>query len=215
MRSTRASSTPASATARAQKAAADLIREGREQLLNPPRTTLGTGKGRLNDIGPLVLGRRLNTSKTLGAYQALIYQKGALVLRMLHFLMSDPATTNDAGFVAMMTDFVDKYRNGAATTEQFAAVAGQHFANTPIGRKFQLRDLNWFFSQWVYGTELPTYTLEYELKPNADGSLHAQRRREAGQRRAQLDDGAAGGDQLRRQPGGADHGARDGRVHAV
>ena len=153
------------------KAAADLIREGREELLNPPHTTLGTGKGRLNDIGPLVLGRRLNTSKTLGAYQTLIYQKGALVLRMLHFLMSDPATVNDAGFVTMMTDFVNKYRNGAATTEQFAAVAGQHFANTPIGRKFQLRDLNWFFSQWVYGTELPSYTLEYEMKPNADGSM--------------------------------------------
>ena len=152
------------------KAAADLIKEGREELLNPPHTTLGVGKGRLNDIGPLVLGRRLNTSKTLGAYQALIYQKGALVLRMLHFLMSDPATMNDAGFVKMMTDFVNKYRNGAATTEQFAAVAGEHFASSPIGRKFQLRDLNWFFNQWAYGTELPTYTLEYELKPNADGS---------------------------------------------
>jgi len=129
------------------------------------------GTGRLNDIGPLVLGRRLQTSKTLGAYQALIYQKGALVLRMLHFLMSYPTTMNDAGFVTMMTDFVNKYRNGAATTEQFAAVAGQHFANSPIGRKFQLRDLNWFFGQWVYSTELPSYMLEYELKPNADGSL--------------------------------------------
>jgi hypothetical protein len=152
------------------KAAADLIKEGREQLLNPPFTTTGTGRGRLNDIGPLVLGRRLFTSKTTNAYQALIYQKGALVLRMLHFLMSDPATMNDTGFVNMMKDFVEKHRNGAATTEQFAAVASQHFANTPIGRKFQLRDLNWFFNQWVYHTELPTYTLEYELKPNADGS---------------------------------------------
>jgi hypothetical protein len=153
------------------KAAADLIRESREELLNPPRTTLGAGKGRLNDIGPLVLGRRLNTSKTLGAYQALIYQKGALVLRMLHFLMSDPATMNDAGFVTMMTDFVNKYRNSAATTEQFAAVAGQHFANTATGRKYQLRDLNWFFNQWVYSTELPIYTMEYELKPSPDGSV--------------------------------------------
>jgi len=152
------------------KAAADLIREGREDLLNPPRTALGVGKGRLNDIGPIVLGLRLNTSKTLGAYQTLIYQKGALVLRMLHFLMSDPATLNDAAFVTMMTDFVEKYRNKSASTENFAAVASQHFANTPIARKFQLRDLNWFFSQWVYNTELPTYTLEYELKANTDGS---------------------------------------------
>ena len=50
------------------------------------------GQGKLADVGPIILGHRLNTSKTFGAYQALIYNKGALVLRMLHFLMSNPDT---------------------------------------------------------------------------------------------------------------------------
>jgi hypothetical protein len=154
------------------KAAADLIKEGREDLLKPPATTLGVGRGRLNDIGPLVLGRRLTTTKTLGAYQAHIYQQGALVLRMLHFLMSAPSTLNDAAFVAMMKDFVERHRNGAATTEDFRAVASRHFAGTPTARKFALRDLDWFFRQWVYNTHLPTYTLEYEFKPNPDGSVN-------------------------------------------
>jgi aminopeptidase N len=149
-----------------------MLKQMREALLNPPRTALGVGRGRLNDIGPIVLGRRLHTTKTLGAYQALIYEKGALVLRMLHFLMSDPSNMNDAAFVAMMKDFVEKHRNGAATTEDFRQVASRHFAGTPTARKFGLRDLDWFFRQWVYGTHLPTYTLEYELKPNADGSVN-------------------------------------------
>jgi hypothetical protein len=154
------------------KALSDMLKQMREALLNPPRTALGVGRGRLNDIGPIVLGRRLHTTKTLGAYQALIYEKGALVLRMLHFLMSDPSNMNDAAFVAMMKDFVEKHRNGAATTEDFRQVASRHFAGTPTARKFGLRDLDWFFRQWVYGTHLPTYTLEYELKPNADGSVN-------------------------------------------
>lgn len=156
-----------------QKAAADLIRELRESLRNPPRTALGVGSGRLNDIGPMILGLRLHSSKSLGAYQALIYNKGALVLRMLHFLFTNPVNMDDTAFVTMMKDFVERHRNGAASTEDFWTVATQHFARTPTAQKFGLRDLNWFFRQWVYGTELPSYTLEYELKPQPDGTILA------------------------------------------
>ena len=150
-------------------AAADLVREARESLRNIPRTTLGVGKGRLNDIGPIILGLRLNTSKSVGAYQTLIYKKGALVLRMLHFLMTNPTTLDDTAFSVMMKDFVERHRNGAATTEEFRAVASQHFARTPIAQKFGLRDLDWFFRQWVYGTDLPSYQLEYSIKTQPDG----------------------------------------------
>src|SRR5689334_6356294 len=97
------------------KAASDLIKEMRESLKDSPRTSQGIGSGRLNDIGPIILGSRLNTVKSLGAYQVLIYNKGALVLRMLHFLFSNPQTLDDSAFVAMMQDFVAKHRNGAAS----------------------------------------------------------------------------------------------------
>jgi aminopeptidase N len=154
-----------------EKTTMEMVRALRDSLREMPRTVVGGGKGRLNDIGPIILGLRLNTTKTLGAYQTLIYNKGALVLRMLHFLMSNPTNGNDAAFLAMMKDFVEKYRNGAARTEDFWSVASQHFARTPIASKFGLRDLDWFFKQWVYGTGLPSYQLEYELKPQPDGAL--------------------------------------------
>jgi len=148
-----------------------LIERGRDELRNPPRTITGVGKGRLADIGPIILGHRLNTSKSGGAYQALIYQKGALVLRMLNYLLSNPSQpTKSDQFFTLMASFVDKYRGGSATTEQFFDVANAAFVQSPIAQKYNLTDLNWFLDQWVYQAGVPTYTLEYDLQPQADNS---------------------------------------------
>ena len=156
----------------ANKTTLELVRDKRQSLLEVPGTASGgAGKGRLNDIGPIVQGFRLNTTKTLGAYQALIYNKGALVLRMLQSVMSNPSTGADAGFVAMMKDFVEQYRNKSAGTEDFWRVASLHFARTPNAGKFGMVNLDWFFKQWVYGTGLPTYALEYETKTTEGGAL--------------------------------------------
>jgi hypothetical protein len=148
----------------------DLIRSLRSSLLEPPRTTTGIGSGRLAEIGPLVLGHRLNSSKSFGAYQALIYDKGALVLRMLHFLMTNPLDGDDRAFFEMMTDFVRRYRGQSASSDDFRVVANEHFARTPLSRKYKLNNLDWFFDQWVAGTALPSYELEYQITSDPDGS---------------------------------------------
>jgi hypothetical protein len=70
----------------------------RSSLKDPPMTISGMGKGRLVDVGPIILGHRLQSSKTLGAYETLIYNKGALVLRMLHFMLSNPDTGEGQAF---------------------------------------------------------------------------------------------------------------------
>ena len=150
---------------------ATLIREAREALRNTPRTAVGMGSGRLNDVGPIVLGLRLQSSKSFGAYQALVYAKGALVLRMLHFLMMDPATGNDKAFTDMMTAFVERHRNGTASTADFERVATEHFLKTPTARKYGLNDLRWFFAPWTERTELPSYTLEYQVTEQEGGLM--------------------------------------------
>jgi hypothetical protein len=151
-------------------AAENLITEMRRSLEQPPRTSLGVGKGKLNDVGPLILGHRLNTDKTTDAYQTLIYNKGALVLRMLHYMFTDPETGNGDAFFNMMKDFVERYRNKTASTEDFMAVANEHFVKTSIAKKYNVKDLNWFFKQWVYGTGMPSYRLEYTFEDQKDGS---------------------------------------------
>jgi hypothetical protein len=153
------------------EAAKNLIDEMRQSLKDPPQTIYGQGKGRLVDVGPIILGHRLSTRKTADAYQVLIYNKGALVLRMIHFLMTNPTTGDGQAFFNMMKDFVERHRNKVASTDDFRKVANEHFANTPIAKQYRLTDLNWFFRQWVHQTELPAYRLEYKVENQPDGSV--------------------------------------------
>jgi hypothetical protein len=149
----------------------DLLGELRSSLKNPPVTLTGVGKGRLVDVGPIILGHRLNTSKTFGAYQTLIYNKGALVLRMLHFMMSNPSNGDGQPFYDMMTDFVERHRNKTASTDDFRAVVNEHFAKTPIAKKYGMNNLNWLFRQAVYKSELPSYEMQYKVITEADGKV--------------------------------------------
>jgi hypothetical protein len=152
-------------------AKSELLGRLRSSLKDPPITTTGIGKGRLVDVGPIILGHRLSTSKTLGAYQTLIYNKGALVLRMLHFMLSDPATGEGQGFFDMMTDFVQRYRNNTASSDDFRNVVNEHFAKSPIARKYGMTNLNWLFAEEVYQTALPSYELQYKLEDQPDGKV--------------------------------------------
>jgi hypothetical protein len=49
-------------------------------------------------------------------------------------------------------------------------VANEHFVKTPIAQKYGLKDLNWFFRQYVYESDLPSYTMNYQLQDQPDGS---------------------------------------------
>lgn len=138
----------------------DLVEDMRESL-----TYEVDGKP-LGEMGPIILGHRLRAG-----YTALIYNKGALVMRMLEFLLRQPGDPDATPFVNMMKDFVERHRGGLATTESFIAVANEHFARSPLARKYRLRDLNWFFRQWVYQAALPSYRLEYRIEPQGDGSV--------------------------------------------
>lgn len=149
----------------------DLLGQLRSSLKDPPVTLTGVGKGRLVDVGPIILGHRLNTSKTFGAYQTLIYNKGALVLRMLHYMMSDPSTGQGQPFFDMMTDFVERHRNRTASTDDFREVVNEHFAKTPIAKKYGMTNLNWLFRQAVYQSELPSYEMQYKIAPEGDGKV--------------------------------------------
>ncbi len=122
---------------------------------------------RANDAGPLWMGLRLNTRKTMGAYNRLVYPKGGYVLHMLRSMMRDPKTY-DAKFIAMMKDFVQTYYGQNASTEDFKRVVEKHM--TPIMNLEGNGRMDWFFNQWVYGTEVPRYRLDYSLEEK-DGKV--------------------------------------------
>jgi len=147
----------------------ELIERARRELKMPPVTLTGVGQGRLVDVGPLIMGHRVESRETGGAYSTLTYEKGALVLRMLHFLFTDPQTGDGAPFFTVMRDFVDRYKGKTATTEQFFAVASEHLKDTALAKKFGYTDLNWFYKQWVTETYLPSYELSYHIAPDSAG----------------------------------------------
>ncbi|OLE58111.1 MAG: hypothetical protein AUI36_13985 [Cyanobacteria bacterium 13_1_40CM_2_61_4] len=95
----------------------------------------------------------------------------SFVLRMLHFLLTDPASGKGNGFFEMMTDFVSRYHDQFASTDDFRLVANEHFAKSPIAQIYHLNNLDWFFKQWVYQSDLPSYQLEYQLQDQPDGKV--------------------------------------------
>jgi len=145
------------------------VRDALISLLRPPIGIQGIGEGKVAEIGPLILGHRLRTRNTLNAYKSLIYNKGALVLRMLHYLFTDPDTGSGQPFFDMMSDFVRQYQGKSATTEDFMRVAGAHFANSSIGKQFGFKDLDWFFQQWVYEAKVPKYRMEHKIETGVLG----------------------------------------------
>ena len=119
-----------------------------------------------NDAGPIWMGYRLNTRRSPRAYSRLVYAKGGYVLHMLRQLMSDPKT-GDQGFRDMMHDFVKSHYNKAASTESFKRVVERHM--TPAMNLDGSSRMDWFFDQWVYGTEVPSYRFQYKLTPKTGG----------------------------------------------
>jgi hypothetical protein len=120
---------------------------------------------RLNDAGPLWMGIRLDSFKVRGANQAITYGKGAFVLHMLRYLMQD-RQTGDQAFIEMMHDFLTTYHGKCASTEDFQRMAEKHMR--PDMDLEKNGHLNWFFYEWVYSTDVPSYRLDYTLA-DADG----------------------------------------------
>jgi hypothetical protein len=117
------------------------------------------------ELGPVTHGLRLFSGKTGSAYQLLVYPKGAYILHMLRMMMFDTQNRNqDEPFQKMMQDFVQTHYNKDVSTEDFKRVVEKHM--TPQMDLDNNKRMDWFFNQWVYGTEVPAYRFEYQTNGN-------------------------------------------------
>ena len=116
------------------------------------------------DAGPVVMGMRVNTSRTgENLYQPLIYNKGAFILHSLELLYWSNQY-GDVPFKQAMHDLVSSYTNKPATTEDFKAVMERHMP--PWMDVDGNRRLDWFFDAYVYGTAIPRYSVTAEFSKN-------------------------------------------------
>ena len=102
-------------------------------------------------IGPIGVGYRASTAGSAAGYFGASYQKGALVLHMLRTMLRN-MTKSDEVFFDVLRRFLDTYAGRAASTQDFIDTLN---AVAPA-------DWQWFFDQWIDGTDVPTYTWESE-----------------------------------------------------
>lgn len=130
-------------------------------------STAATNNIKPYTIGPVTQGFRLSNAKTRAAYQLLVYPKGAYILHMIRMMMFDHKGGGDAKFREMMTDFIASHYNQDVSTEDFKAIVEKHMLpSMDIDKNGRM---DWFFNQWVYGSEVPAYKLDYSIAPSGDG----------------------------------------------
>ena len=149
----------------------DMLEAWRKDVLNKidVRQRLGTAyfgftpavlrKSDGYESGPLWIGYRLAAFDTPTDYRILAYEKGAFVLHMLRMMLLDWDTGDDSRFRAMMTAFYQRHRGGQPSTEDFRAAVEEAFGDP----------MRWFFDQWVYGTDVPTYRHDLDTDRTAEG----------------------------------------------
>ncbi len=103
---------------------------------------------------PIDLGHRVSNGQGQfgGAYSTFVYKKGAWVLHMLRNMMLDLRTMKEDVFMTVMREFYKRHKGGHASTEDL---------RTTI-QDVTGADLGWFFDEWVYGNQLPTYRVAWK-----------------------------------------------------
>lgn len=127
----------------------------RDEIFNNRKYLFSSGQ----EAGPIWLGSRTNSSDTKGDYNLIIYKKGAWVLHMLRNMLIDLKTMNEDPFQKMIKEFYKTYYGKKATTSDFKRITDKYCG----------QDMTWFFNQFVYGTELPTYNFSYQSEKIEDG----------------------------------------------
>jgi aminopeptidase N len=92
------------------------------------------------------------------AYQSIVYYKGAMVFRMLR------ETMGKQQFTQLMRKFLEQYRNKNASIDDF-----ERLANQVAGK-----NLRYFFAQWVEGTGVPEFSVDYQIIRTRTGKFRTR-----------------------------------------
>ena len=117
-------------------------------------------------LGAMSTGYRTGTGQFPRYDTYGIYQRGAWTMHMLRVLLLQMSTMNEDRFTGAMREFYTTYRGRYASTDDLRRVM----------EKYAGADLGWFFSQWVDGTEVPTYTWAWRAEPGEGGQVAAHLR---------------------------------------
>lgn len=89
------------------------------------------------------------------AYQSIVFYKGAMAFRMLR------QTLGPEKFNQLLRTFLDQYRGKNASIDDFERLATQVAGD----------NLRYFFAQWVEGTGVPEFQVEYQIIRTRSGKF--------------------------------------------
>ncbi len=107
----------------------------------------------VESVGPVVQGRRLDSSSNPTAWNTIAYGKGTWIIHMLRQQMGD------VPFTKMLTELRHRYEWKTIDTEQFRLLCAEFVPKGSPDPKLEN-----FFDQWVYGTGMPALKLTYSVK---------------------------------------------------
>jgi hypothetical protein len=103
--------------------------------------------------GPVVQGRRLESSNNPNASFVVLYGKGTWIIHMLRRRLGDER------FLKMLAELRRRYEWKAVDNEQFRALCVEFLPKGAPDWKLES-----FFDQWVYGTGVPTLRLAFTVR---------------------------------------------------
>jgi len=137
----------------------------RQRLLEKPPIA---GDRPAAEIGALDLGTRLSSSKSPDGYEEIIYAKGSWVIHMLREMLRQPGAKDpDARFVALLHTLSTKYAYRA-----LSSTALQHEVEAVMTPAMDLdggRSMEWFFEDWVRGSGVPHYRVDFSIHRSEKG----------------------------------------------
>jgi len=142
-----------------------LSRYRRQLVEKPPGATEPAG-----EIGALSLGVRLDSSKSPSGYEQVVYSKGSWIIHMLREMLRQPGAKNpDARFTALLQNLRVKYAYRALSTDDL-----RHEVEAVMTPGMDLEgghSMEWFFEEWVRGTGVPHYRVEYSTHHTESGYM--------------------------------------------
>lgn len=92
------------------------------------------------------------------AYRSIVFHKGAMVFRMLR------ESIGKEKFDRLLHSFLEQYRGKNASIDDFEKLASQ----------IAVDNLRYFFAQWVEGTGVPEFTVDYQIIRTRSGKFRTR-----------------------------------------
>ncbi len=121
----------------------------------------------VDSTGPLILGYRLSSSLNPDGYDDLTYAKATWVFHMIRMMLRNPQGKDpDERFAALLRSLAESHRFGFLTTGDLQSALEK--VMLPAMNLEGDRSMAWFFDQWVRGTGIPHYKVEFKTQQSGN-----------------------------------------------